>query len=279
MSKDDDSVIITSANKKIQNNKKTVKKVFSDKIKIIKKLMKYETQLTSIYLKELHTKQMLGERYEKNIVADNSILSLTNITYSTLILLENSFYGSARVLLRQYFEYLVIGKFSEYDENNIIKKWNAKDNRTRKFNINLSADILNNLKGKNISEIRKMWGMLSDMSHPTKYSQQVPFIIAESSSVEWITHSANNLHYSFDLFFMLLVMNFHLLISNWGKKASKWYLGYHKDPMDYWKKEKILKEKIKTNIKEYYEINKDFPIANKHIKKVIFQYKQNWIVE
>jgi len=263
-------------NLQIRGYKNAIKKVYEKKIKLVKKLTDHHIQLTMLYFEQMYMKNMLGEVYNKNVVVDNALLSMTNLTFSIPIMLENAFYGSARVLLRQYFEYLIIGKFSEFDNKNIIMKWEQKTNDTTKFNINLSNDILNKLKGKNVSEIRKTWKLLSDMTHPTKYSQQVPFVLTALDKKSWILENFTNLHYTFDLFFMLLCMNYHLLTSDWGRKFRKWYMGYDKDPFDYWKKEKQFKEKIKSTIKEYYEINKDFPVANKNMKKVIFQYKQNW---
>jgi len=266
-------------NKKVRNNKKLIKRVFAKKIQSIKKLTDYQTQLISLYFHHLYIKDRIGEVYKKNVVVDNTILNQTNLTYSIMILLENSFYGSARVLLRQYFEYLIVGKFSEFDNGDILKKWQSKSNDSTKFNINLSYDILNKLTGKNISEIRKIWKLLSDISHPTKYAQQVPFVLLSGSSVSWLEESFRDIHYTFDLFFMLLCMNYHLLNSNWGRKSRRWYLGYDKDPVGHWKKEMKIKENIKSIIKEYYEINKEYPVANKNIKKIIFQYKQNWVIQ
>ena len=263
----------------IRNNKKLINKVFEKKIKLINKLIDYQTQLTSIFFQHLYMKDQLGEVYRKNVVVNNSLLSLTNLTYSIMIMLENSFYGSARVLLRQYFEYLIMSKFSEFDNDNILEKWQTKSNDSTKFNINLSHDILNKLTGKNISEIRKMWKILSDVTHPTKYAQQVPFVLTSGNSISWIKENFLNMHFTFDLFFMLLCMNYHLLISNWGRKSRRWYMGYEKDPFGHWKIEMKIKEEIKSTTKEYYENNKECPIANKNIKKVILQYKQNWIIE
>lgn len=263
----------------IRNNKKLIKKVFERKIKLINKLIDSQTQLTSLFFQHLYIKDQLREVYKKNVVVDNALLSLTNLTYSIMTLLENSFYGSVRVLLRQYFEYLIVSKFSEFDDDNILKKWQAKSNDNTKFNINLSHDILNKLTGKNISEIRKMWKILSDASHPTKYAQQVPFVLTSENSVSWIKENFLNMHYTFDLYFMLVCMNYHLLISNWGRKSRRWYMGYDKDPVGDWKIEAKIKEEIKSTTKEYYENNKEYPVANKNIKKVISQYKQNWIIK
>ena len=263
----------------IRNNKKLINKVFEKKIKLINKLIDSQTQLTSIFFQHLYMKDQLREVYKKNVVVNNSLLSLTNLTYSIMIMLENSFYGSARVLLRQYFEYLIMSKFSEFDNDNILEKWQTKSNDSTKFNINLSHDILNKLTGKNISEIRKMWKILSDATHPTKYAQQVPFVLTSGNSISWIKENFLNMHFTFDLFFMLLCMNYHLLISNWGRKSRRWYMGYEKDPFGHWKIEMKIKEEIKSTTKEYYENNKEYPIANKNIKKVILQYKQNWIIE
>ena len=260
--------------KGIINNKKIISKVFESKFKLIHHLIDYQIQLTDMYLRGIRVKKRLGLAYEENIVVDNTMLSRITLNHSIMILLENSFFGSAHVLLRQYFEYLIIAKFSEYDGGMILNKWIIKsETRDRKSNINLTWDILNKLNEKNISAIKDMWNKLSDMSHPTAFAQQVPHLSSDSKkSVEWVSRNHGNIHFALDLFFMLLCMNYHLLISIWGKKAKNYYF---EDP-SFSKLEKQIKGNLKSTTKEYFEINKKYKKINPLLKKVIYQYRQNW---
>jgi len=217
----------------------------------------------------------MGLAYKKNTVVNNALVMQPEISHSLIVLLENSFYGSSRVLLRQFFEYLIIGKFSEFDNGSIIQKWENKTETGREFDISLTNDILNKIKNnRDVSQIESTWRILSTLSHPTKYAQQIPTYL---SSEDWMNNvNFSNTHYTLDLFFMLLCMNYHLLISNWGKKSRGWYFGYHRDPMNSWVRENFLKDKIKITIKEYFEYNKRYKKINKDLKKTIFQYRQNW---
>ena len=260
----------------IKTNKKYIRKLFTTKINLIKKLVDYQISLTDMYLRQILVKEHLRLRYNENIVVNNTLINQINLSHSIIILIENTFYGSARVLLRQFFEFLIIGKFSEFD-NNIVQKWESKTEGVRDFDINLSLDIFNKLKmKKDISLLQKTWRMLSDLSHPTKYSQQMPPLSDIDDNLAWIKESYPDIHHTLDLFFMLLCMNYHLLISNWGRKGKGWDSGYYKDSVGVWKKEKIIKEKIRIIIKGYFEINKKHKGINTELKKTILQYKQNW---
>lgn len=262
---------------KISIHKKLIKKVFDDKIKLIKKLIDYQVQLTDLYFRQRLAKEQLSEIYHDNKVEDMTLLNQINLSYSILILIESSFYGSARVILRQFFEFLIIGKFSEYDNGNIIRKWESKTSENREFDISLSRDVLHVIRSKkNIDHLQKTWKTLSDMSHPTKYAQQVPPFSSADDHLSWMKLSYQNIHFTFDLFFMMLCMNHHLLTQHWGRKSRGWYMGYHKDPVGFWQREKNIKEKTKTTMKEYFQLNEQYGSINTKLKKTIFQYKQSW---
>lgn len=267
--------------KKIQGeitiHKKLIKQVFADKITLIKKLIDYQIQLTDLYFRQRLAKNQLSEIYHDNKVADMALLNQINLSYSIIQLIENGFFGSARVLLRQFFEFLIIGKFSEFDSGNLIHKWESKTSNNKEFDINLSRDVLHIIRSKkDVGHLQKMWKILSDFSHPTKYAQQLPPFSTSDDHLTWMKLSYKNIHYTLDLFFMLLCMNHHLLISNWGKKTSGWYMGYYKDPMGFWKREKNIKGKTKTTIKKYFQLNDELDGPNTELKKTIFQYKQKW---
>lgn len=263
---------------KIRVSKKFVRKAFAKKICLIKKLMDFQVSLTDMYFRQILVKEKLRLRYDENTVVTNALLKQIYLSYSIMLLLENTFYGSARVLLRQFFEFLIIGKFSEFDSSNIIQKWESKmEESGREHDINLSQDIFNKIKmKKNISELQKMWKILSDYSHPTKFAQQVPHFSTSDDHFTWITENYGDIHYTFDLFFTLICMNYHLLNSNWGRKAKGWDFGHYRDSEGHWAIEKYIKEKIKNTIKEYFEINKKYKGINTELQKAIFQYRQSW---
>lgn len=172
---------------------------------------------------------------------------------------------------------MIVGKFSEFDGGNLLRKWELKIENDRTHDINLSRDVLSILKKKkNIDHLQKIWSTLSDMSHPTSYAQQVPPVSTSDDPVGWMDQSYKNMHYTLDLFFTFLCMNHHLLTAHWGRKTRGWYMGYYKDPSGLWKIEKNLKEKTKNIEKTYFQLNKKHQGPNAELKKIIFQYRQKW---
>src|SRR3989442_12388922 len=91
----------------IKTNKKYIRKLFTTKINLIKKLVDYQISLTDMYLRQILVKEHLRLRYNENIVVNNTLINQINLSHSIIILIENTFYGSARVLLRQFFEFLI----------------------------------------------------------------------------------------------------------------------------------------------------------------------------
>jgi hypothetical protein len=267
--------------KEIATTKKVVAKIFAENISVIKQIAANQTRLTGIYVQEVDMKKKLAEIYEENIIVNNTLLNQPYWTYATLLLVENTLYGSARVLLRQFFESLLTAKYSEYDRS-LIEKWEAKtEEKDLSKEIWLSKHVLKQLsqKNKTIKELENSWHRLSDLTHPTKYAQQVIRIPRNKKQlIEWIVESdfIQNTHYTLDLLFMLLCMNNHLLITHLGRKARGWYFGYSQDWVGAFKREKLIKNRIKKLIKRYFEINAKYKTINQIIKRNISEYRRNW---
>lgn len=268
----------------MRNSSRFLAKKFSRKMTILLKLLDNEIRLTGIYLNNIEIKKLIGSVYEDNIVVNNTLLNLPYLGNSIMLLTENTLYGSARVLLRQFFEYLILGKFSEFNRE-IIFKWKNKIEKDRRYDINLSNDALNKIP-KNVVKLKELWRELCEMTHPTKYAQQVPRFPAstgkkrnkEIQQTRKATNFEPDVHYTLDLLFVLLCMNYHLLISNWGRKSYRWYLGYYQDPMGIWKREKAIKSQSKALMHAYFIENKKFKNINGLFKRIIFEYRQNWKV-
>jgi hypothetical protein len=201
---------------------------------------------------------------------------------------KQTFFGSARVLLRQFFEGLLMAKYGEQDEV-LVKKWGAiAEGKGTSAQVSLSRDVFVKLEGNevNISELRKTWKSLNLFAHPTKYAQQVlrlPVVGEEDDegTIEKWRKGSNllpNVEYTLDMHFMLLCMNFHLLTSHWGRKTRRWYFGYDKDPYGLHRREKILKSRLKDLVQKYFQVNKRNKGANELLKRNIRQYRQSWIV-
>lgn len=202
-----------------------------------------------------------------------------------LLLTQNTLYGSARPTLRQFFEALMIAKFSEYDRNLIVKWGSQKDGvRDRENEINLVKDVFIPIekRGKPTKELRAAWIDFNHLTHHTRWSQQMPRIATNDEERTYFLKQSNffkNTLFTLDLLFMLLCMYNHLLVSHLGKKASKWYMGYERDPYGLYNKEKRNKAEIKALIDDYFGTNKEFPNAIKGIKRKVSEYSRDWSEE
>ena len=157
--------------------------------------------------------------------------------------MKNGYYGSTRIILRQSFEMLMIGKCSEYDRS-LLKIW--KDNKAH------ITHVWNYLDKKKLKkeEFKKFYHEeLCKFTHHTSLSQQY-FLLPTEDTKEFIDKLKKSgfymdYHHTLDLIFVLENMLFHLsnILHN---KTKRWYLGYEKDPFgDYLEIRECKKEYIK----------------------------------
>lgn len=273
--------------REIRINRTVLIKNYSNKINLIMKMIDHQNRLNGIYTRECMVKRRLGLKYEHNVLLANTLFNQTYLSLSILILLKQTLYGSARILLRQFFEALLIAKYSEQDAS-LTEKWKANvEGKTNIKRISVNVDVLSKLekKGIDVSELRKTWKLLNLFVHSTPQAQQilrVPIVERDSDGKEvekWRESSylMPNVEYTLDLLFLLLCMNFHLLISHLGRKARGYYFGYSKGPLNFYKRTKSLKNRHKLLVDKYFETNKKNRGINKLLKRNIWQYRQNWI--
>ena len=262
--------------------KNWISKTFSREFLIIEEIIDYETQLFWFYMQGIYVKRMMGSSVNINVLLNNALANQTYHSLSELILIRNSFCGSARLIFRQQFEGLMIAKYGDFDPT-LVKKWENKKERDRNNDISLTNDVFNKIKNVDVSALKEFWKDLSDLSHPTKYSQQVlraPEINKDSADLGYFdsTGIIENTYYDLDITFILLMMNYHLLISRLGKKAEGWNLGYHKDIFGVYRQEKEMKSKIRELSISYRKIygGKKSKPRRSWMLNIIKQYRQNW---
>jgi len=261
-------------------------KSFSVKIKLVTRIVDYQNRLTGIFTRECMVKQSMGLKYDHNVLLANALANQIYLSLSVLLLLKQTLYGSARVLLRQFFEALIIAKYSEQDTS-LTERWKANvEENIGVRRISVSRGVFRPLekKGIDVSQLKETWNLLNLFTHSTRHAQQVLRVpIVEGSAgkevEEWRerSHLIPNAEFTIDLLFVLLCMNYHLLIGHLGRKARGFFLGYSKDPLYFYKREKSLKNKHKILVDKFFEINKKNKGMNRILKKNIYQYRQNWI--
>jgi len=261
-----------------------IQQKLAEKFSVIDEMVEAEIGLLGIYATAFMIKSAMGLSYKPNLVTNNVTANQAHISLSTILLLKEGLYGSARIILRQFFEGLLIAKYSEYD-NTIITKWSTNHGKQDyKNEIKLKRDVFNKMKGiAETSSLEEFWVLLCNVSHSTKYAQQ-PLLVPKSEGVgldrnetlKWIEdmHLIPNTEHTLDMLFVLLCMNFHLLIGYQGRRARRWWFGYQNDPYGSYMREKEYKKRMNNLIERYFAINdgqkKELNIP---LKKQIRQYK------
>ncbi len=264
----------------IDRSKKLVETKFFDKIRIITELVGAQTKLVGIYTSQLATKRRAGSKHKVNGILATTIFNFPYRSLSILSLVRNTFYGSARIVCRQFFESLIVAKYSEY-EPALVQRWNTqldeKSDDASSIEVG-PGKAFGRLEssGKNIGSLRQTWKDLCKATHPTPYSQQVLRILKIADQKEASRIFLAHTEYTLDLLLALLAMNFHLLIGHYGRKANRWWFGYLEDPFGSYDREKKLKENSKRLIREYFEKCGDRKGARGLWKRNIFEFKQSW---
>ena len=271
---------LTNITNEIDRSKKLVETTFFDKIRIITELVGAQTKLVGIYTSQLATRTRSGSKYKVNGVLATALFNFPYRSLSILSLVRNTFYGSARIVCRQFFESLIVAKYSEY-EPPLVQKWNVqleeKCDDASPIEVG-PGKVFGRLesRGRNIESLRQTWKDLCKTTHPTPYSQQVLRVLTPRDEKEASRHFLGNTEYTLDLLLALLAMNFHLLVGHYGRKANRWWFGYLEDPLGCYDRERKLKENSKRLIREYFEKCGDRKGARGLWKRNIFEFRQSW---
>ena len=262
----------------IDRTKKLVETRFSDKIRILTDLIGAQARLVGIYTSELSVRKHLRSNCDNNGILTDTLLNFPYRSLSILLLIRNTFYGSARVICRQFFESLISAKYSEY-EPGIIQQWTLRlDNENVSSGKTGPGYIFKRLqdRAKSIDALRQTWKDLCNATHATPYSQQVLRVLETSDEQGASRRFLGNTEYTLDLLLALLAMNFHLLIGHYGRKAYRWWFGYLEDPFGSYHRERELKEDSKRLIRQYFEKSMGRKSARGLWKTNIFEFKQSW---
>lgn len=267
----------------IEKVKALTEKEFSSKIKIITELIRLETKLSGIYTQQVLTKERIGAELVVNLILNNTVGNQPYRSISAFLLIRNSLYGSARPIIRQFFESLVFAKYAEVDPR-LARRWRLQDESSRPSEqVSLSGDVLNVLekRGIRVEALKRTWRDLCAMSHATRESQQVlraPDPLKPDQFEEYlrISNYRANTEYSLDLLFMMLAMNFHLIDSHLAKKADRWWFGQLEDPYGSYKRVKKLRDEIVSSTKAYLKESSRFPSATELLQQNIREYESVW---
>lgn len=142
-------------------------------------LTNYEDSIQSIVLATFH----------------KNLLSL----YSSIQLTVDGLYGSGRVLLRYVFESLMISKFCALNhDTRVFNEW-SKGNTIYFTNM-----ILKKIEKPNVEQFKEFWGILNDLAHFTKRSQQLSLNVQNLSNFKEV-------YWNLSIHRIFLECNYHLI--------------------------------------------------------------------
>lgn len=197
---------------------------------------------------------MLGTALIKNMY---SFFSAYNLTKQGLV-------GTARLILRNVLEFLIIGKYiSLSKDTNLLDKW--KNGKT----ISLGREVFKNISAPKSKEIERYWDLLCSYTHSSVYSQQLEIAITEENRKE--------VYLNMVFLLMLLEMNYHLLNSHYVTKSMRYYAGQIDEYHEMNTGENKIIPTTKKELRELFKMSKS--IMEKEPRKVISDYKLTWQIK
>lgn len=193
--------------------------------------------------------KLLATTLHKNLFSFNAAIGLT----------EEGMFGSARLIFRNIYEYLVLSKYvCLKDDIKLYRKWENGDN------ISLKRAIFSNIKDPRSKALNLFWQSLCQLTHSTIYSQQV--------NIEYDDDNKVNIELNLVYLRILLDMNYHLMNTYYFTSSMK----YHLDRID--REESIFEvgmlKLTKGELKEL--LIKSRAELKEEPRKIIYDYKRKW---
>lgn len=237
----------------LQENAQFIKHKFENNIRLINDVFEIEIELF----------KLISGTLEPNLHATNNTTPIAlSGCYKSLLSIYNAFrltidgyYGSARILLRHAFEYLLIAKYCSINRNNaLIEKWERGDD------ISLGREVLSKLASPLPSRFRTFWKLLCQFTHATVYSQQ-----AELEA----TKNEKDIGVNFQLIKALLEMNYHLFNRHFVNNSIKFYFDYYAKESD-----NEMYRSLKLEIRHLFSNSKEN--MSNETKGIIKDYVSTW---
>jgi hypothetical protein len=191
------------------------------------------------------------EEYER--IIGQSFLKTNYLLFTANSLITKGNYGAANILIRQIFEFLILGKYvSSVKDEEMALKWLD----VRQFDI--YDKVIKLLEKSNKQNFHNFWIRICKHSHATTVSHQ---IILNASK------NAEDIRTSFALILLLQRCNYHLLSSCLLNRDLVYRSGYYGF--------KNENSKLKNNAKELKkEIYKLFTSSGKELLR---DYEGKWV--
>ena len=182
--------------------------------------------------------------------------------FTAIVSTQMGLVGSARILFRNIFEFLIIGKYAAISKNTeFVDKWEKGKE------VSLKYEVFSKVKKPKSEEMKELWKTLCSYTHSTIYTQQTDFDAK---------NYFNDVKFNLVLLKILLEMNFHLMNTYYINKS----LRYYTQESDIYP----VNEFNEVSIKEKKKLLKLLFIKTKskmekEPRKVIYDYKLKWEIK
>jgi len=239
-------------------------KAFNENSIIIKEKFKHNIILIDkVFDNEIQLFELIGWTLKPEIQATNVVTPVAfSGFYKSLLSIYGAYdltikgqYGSARILLRHAFEYLLTAKYCSLSKNDLlIKKWEIGDD------ISLNRDVISKLVTPLPKRFREFWKLLCQFTHASIYSQQVE-VDAEKNERE--------INVNFSFIRALLEMNYHLFNRHMITSSMEFYFD------SYGKEDEIVSFKQrKLEMRKLFSISKQ--LMSQETKGIVKDYTSTW---
>jgi len=260
-----DSSLISEFEHVGQKNKSIILEQFKHQIDAAIELIEIQNRIASFFVGFWLHEAMPMRKGQKELMPSLFSLFHRNFFsfYSVIKLTSIGLCSSAKPILRNIFESLMVAKFCNInDDFTLVKKWDQNET------IYFTNAILKKIISPNTKPFFQFWGYICEHSHPTKFSSQAWLEIDKSN---FIDISAN-----LNLLVALLECNYHLLNT-------------HLITQDLDKSVRFYTTRAKPKIRDYeipdlrerahrqFKINRGF--FSPDIIKLVSTYKRKWLVK
>lgn len=180
-----------------KKNTEVLNEVYEKEIKIFKGFFDVQLKLFQNHIHGFLDPYYSMEEYERIVM--QSFFKTNHLLYTSLNLITKGNFGSANILLRQIFEFLIVGKYMCIVKNEkISEKW------LNEGQFDIYDKVIRLMDKPDKKSFRVFWIMICKLAHATTVSHQVGLKAPSNSS---------QIYGSLVLVLLLQRLNYHLLSS------------------------------------------------------------------
>jgi hypothetical protein len=196
------------------NNLQLTNKILDDEVPLFKNFFDIQQRLFYLHFPGILVDNYHLNDYEKIII--QAYVKNIYLLYDAHSLVIRGHYGSANIIQRQIFEFLLLGKYmSIKKDNKIAEKW-LENNQFDTYN-----NIIKLLDKPNKFYFHSFWVILCNFTHASTSSHQVGNAI-----------NGEEVYKSYNFILLLLRCNYHLLSSCFINRRLVYRTDQYKDPKE-----------------------------------------------